>query len=163
MPLYFAYGSNMLPAQMADRCPGAQAVGTAALHGWRFFFNTRGSAAIRPEADGIVHGVLWRVHAGHVRRLDRYEGVHWGNYHRRQVRVSGADTSELAALTYAGARRYDGRPRINYIMTAVLPGAEAFNLPPSYLDELRAWLPNRPIGNVSTRYRGGRRAVRFPR
>lgn len=163
MPIYFAYGSNMLPAQMADRCPGSRAVGTAKLSGWRFFFNTRGSAAIKPDAEAEVHGVLWRVDAGHINRLDHFEGVRWGNYHRRRIHVLDNDQSALAAVTYIGSKRYDGRPRINYIMTAVLPGAETFDLPAAYLDELRSWLPSRPIGNVSTRYRGGRKALRFPR
>lgn len=153
----------MLPAQMADRCPGSRAVGSAYLRDWRFFFNTRGSAAIRPEDGAVVHGVLWRVDAGHVSRLDRFEGVHWGNYHRRQVTVIGDCGGTLPALTYAGAKHYDGRPRINYIMTAVLPGAERFELPDGYMAELRSWLPSRPIGNVTTRYRGRRKAVRFPR
>lgn len=163
MPLYFAYGSNMHPAQMAERCPGSRPAGPAALPGWRIFFNTRGSAAILRDPDAVVHGVLWRVDAAHVTRLDRFEGVRWGNYHRRQVRVRGAAADEIAALTYIGARRYPGRPRVNYILTAVLPGAEAFGLPEPYLAELRSWLPARPIGDVRTRYRGGRRAVRFPR
>ena len=33
--LYFAYGSNMDPDQMATRCPSTSAVGPARLAGWR--------------------------------------------------------------------------------------------------------------------------------
>ncbi|MCJ1376207.1 hypothetical protein MMC20_007448 [Loxospora ochrophaea] len=44
--LYFAYGSNLSPTQMGDRCPGSQFVGVGLLHGWRWIINERGYANI---------------------------------------------------------------------------------------------------------------------
>ena len=38
---YFAYGSNMDPVQMEERCPGAVALGAAHLPGWRLTFTRR--------------------------------------------------------------------------------------------------------------------------
>jgi len=160
--LYFAYGSNMLPAQMAVRCPGARAVGAARLEGWRFHANTRGSAAIVRRADAEVHGVVWRCTHAHFHWLDRYEGVHWGNYRRRLVTVELPDGRCLQAFVYAGTRTRDGRARVGYMMTAVLPGARAFGLPMAYIRELESWLPNPPIGEKRIRYTGRKKPVRFP-
>lgn len=164
MRYYFAYGSNMLPAQMARRCPGAQAIGAAELPGWRFHANTRGSASILPQSGAVVHGVLWRCTPDHFHMLDRYEGVHWGNYRRRIVYVHLSDGGvSIAAAVYAGTRTYDGRARVGYMLTAVLPGAQAFSLPEPYIEELRSWLPSPPIGEKRVAYMGRTKPVRFPR
>lgn len=153
----------MLPAQMAVRCPGARAKGAASLPGWRFHANTRGSASILPRQNHTVHGVLWRCTPAHFHSLDQFEGVHWGNYLRKHVRVFLPDGEALTAVTYTGTRLYDGRARVGYMMTAVLPGAQEFGLPKEYIDELRSWLPARPIGDRRKRYQGRKRPVRFPR
>lgn len=163
MRLYFAYGSNMSPEQMIRRCPGARPVGRGELAGWRFHVNTRGSASILPCADGVVHGVLWRCSPAHFHILDKYEGVSWGNYRRRHVYVRQPGGATVAAIVYAGTRTYDGRARVRYMATAVLPGARAFALPAPYIDELRCWLPRRPIGEKKIPVRGKARPIRFPR
>lgn len=153
----------MLPAQMAVRCPGARPLGPAALPDWRFHANTRGSAAILPRIGHTVHGVLWRCTPVHFHSLDQYEGIHWGNYRRRHVCVLLPDGQSLTAITYTGTRLYDGQARVGYMTTAVIPGAQLFGLPENYIDELRSWLPTRPIGDKRNRYRGRKRPVRFPR
>ncbi len=163
MPLYFAYGSNMSPAVMAERCPGARAVGRARLAGWRFHITRRGSASIVPQDGAAVHGVLWRCQAAHLHWLDRYEGVSWGNYRRCRFLVEPDEGPPVPAFSYVNARRYPGRARVTYMTTTILPGAHAFALPEAYIAELRAWLPPRPIGETRARYRGSRRPIRFPR
>ncbi|MDH3579052.1 MAG: gamma-glutamylcyclotransferase [Hyphomicrobiales bacterium] len=163
MPLYFAYGSNMHPDVMAERCRGAKAVGSARLPGWRFHITKRGSASIIPAAEASVFGVLWRCLPAHIHLLDGYEGVAWGNYRRRRLVVDTAARTHIPAFTYVNSRHYPGRARVSYMATAILPGAEAFDLPQAYIDELRAWLPDRPIGETRNRYRGSRKLVRFPR
>jgi len=163
MLLYFAYGSNMHPAQMAERCPGARAVGQGVLPGWRFLITTRGTASIIPDRDSEVHGILWRCGPGHFHALDRYEGVHWRNYVRRPVLVDRPIGAALPAQAYVSFRRYPGRARSNYMRTAVIPAARAFGLPGDYIEELESWLPNRIQGPVATRYRGRKRQIRHPR
>lgn len=162
MPLYFAYGSNMSPRQMAERCPGARPLGPARLEGWRFHITTRGSATIIPGERDEVHGVVWRCEPWHLHRLDAYEGVRWRNYRRRWVEVHHTAGSSVA-LTYVSSRIYRGVARSDYVLTAVLPGGRAFSLPETYLDEIAKWLPSRPIGAGARRYRGRRRFVRHPR
>ena len=74
MQLYFAYGSNMQRAAMARRCPGARALGPAALEGYRLLrrarrlgFGHARRAALR------VHGVLWRLTPRDIAALHAYE------------------------------------------------------------------------------------------
>ncbi len=147
----------MSPRQMAARCPGAQAHGPAVLHDWRFMITTRGTAGIVPAPGAAVHGVLWRCGPHHLHRLDEYEGVWWRNYLRRTVLVSGAGGDRLHAIVYVSWRRYAGQGRPDYLLTAVLPGAEAFGLPDHYREEISGWLPQNAIGGARGRYRGRKR------
>ena len=59
--IYFAYGSNLCPVQMARRCPGGQAIGQAVLHDWRFLINIRTYATIEAKPGAATHGVLWSL------------------------------------------------------------------------------------------------------
>lgn len=163
MRLYFAYGSNMSSAQMAMRCPGARALGPALLSDWRFHVNTRGSASILPYEGARVHGVLWRCTPAHFHSLDKYEGISWGNYRRRHISIVLESGKQATAVVYAGTRTYDGRARVRYMATAVLPGAREFGLPIAYIDELNSWLPRRPIGETRKPVRGRAKPTRFPR
>lgn len=155
--LYFAYGSNMSPAQMAARCPGAQPVGAACLKDWRFLITSRGSANIAPCRHGSeVYGVVWNCRPHHVATLDAFEGVSWRNYLHRWVRLECMEGGPISALAYTSLRRRPGRANANYLLTAVLPGAYAFDLPAHYLDELRDWLPARVICDRRRTYVGRR-------
>jgi len=153
--LYFAYGSNMSPRQMARRCPGARPVGRAALADWRFNITKRGSATISRDEGATVHGVLWRVTPAHVHTLDLYEGVAAGHYVRRAVAVTpevGVETRRV--LTYVHTCHGSGTARVMYMTTAILPGARAFGLPGPYIEALEAWLPAFPIGEKRRPYIG---------
>lgn len=156
MPLYFAYGSNMSPAQMQRRCPGARAVGAASLDGWRFIIPAGRGANIVTRPDGIVHGVLWRLSPENLTRMDAWEGTAVGAYRRRLVAVQ-CGARRIAAITYVSDRRWPGVGRTDYMLTAVLPGARAFDLPAAYQDELAGWLGVRPIGPQRVTYRGRRK------
>jgi gamma-glutamylcyclotransferase (GGCT)/AIG2-like uncharacterized protein YtfP len=70
--LYFAYGSNMHTERMRLRCPSAEAMGPAALRGYRLA--VRLFADIDPHPVGAVHGVLWSMETCDLAALDRYEG-----------------------------------------------------------------------------------------
>src|SRR5690554_5435131 len=104
-PLYFSYGSNMSPRQMARRCPGARPAGMAVLEDWRFQITTRGSANILPSRGGRVYGVLWRVEPRHLFLLDQWEGVAEGYYQRKRVRVKLDGGAERSAFTYSSTHR----------------------------------------------------------
>lgn len=172
MPLYFAYGSNMSPRQMQRRCPGAQAVGVAALRGWRFIISTRGGANVVPDKASLVYGVLWHVEGHHLADLDGWEGVSAGVYRRLMCYVQGTAPSgrrrrfperPIPAVVYISAYNHPGRARRDYIETAILPGARAFAIDDGYANDLRLWLGRRPIGPVGQIYRGRRSPKRTGR
>ncbi len=144
--LYFAYGSNLLPKQMQRRCPGARAVGRARLDGWKLIFNTRGAANIIPAHAGETHGAVWRFLPHHVGLMDRWEGVAQGVYRRAWVRVQLPDGKLCTAITYISAYTSPGQGRPHYIKHAILPGAEQFELPMDFRNEIAEWLPRYPIG-----------------
>lgn len=155
MPLYFAYGSNMSPRQMRARCPGARPAGRAILHGWRFIISTRGGANIVPARGHSVQGALWYVRREHVVALNGWEGVDLGVYRRRFV-VVATEAGRRTAMTYVSRFTWPGHSSVTYMKTAILPGAEAFQLTSDYCAELGSWLRRRPIGPVTIRYRGRR-------
>ena len=64
MELYAAYGSNMNPAQMAERCPHSPRHSTGWLEGWRLTFGGEdigwegALATVVEDADNRRHGHL---------------------------------------------------------------------------------------------------------
>ncbi|MCU0310722.1 MAG: gamma-glutamylcyclotransferase [Acidimicrobiales bacterium] len=136
--LYFAYGSNLDPHQMSDRCPGAPAESAARLDGWRFRIGDRGVATIVAEAGAVVWGGLWRLTIGHLATLDGHEGIGQGRYRREQIRVRTVDGETTTALVYVERYRGDGAPRDGYL-ERILRGAAWFGLPDRYRAELDGW------------------------
>ena len=98
---YLAYGSNLHVAQMQRRCPGAQAVGTAWLDGWRLAFRGSKTGAyltiVRDNRARTPVGI-WKITAGHEQSLDMYEGFPTF-YYKETMRV------HLTPLTAHGRAR----------------------------------------------------------
>jgi len=132
--LYFAYGSNMDPVQMASRCPDARPIGQAQLTGWEVHIYGRGFATVVPAPESVTWGVLWDVSPSDVRSLDRYEGVAEGLYRRELLTVEGAESAAVA-LIYIAAFDGDGVPGQAYL-ERILHGARAFDLPADYCAKL---------------------------
>src|SRR3954453_19291359 len=81
MALYAAYGSNMDPAQMRERCPHSPVAGTGWLEGWRLTFGGEdlgweGALATIVEAPGEnVYVGLYDVTPHDEQVLDAWEGA----------------------------------------------------------------------------------------
>ncbi len=105
MPIYFAFGSNLHPPQMAERCPGSRVLHPGVLKGYRLAFSgysTRwegGVATVVAEPSSEVQGVLYDLTEEDQRNLDRFEGFPTV-YDRLQVRVEGRDGNLHSAMTY---------------------------------------------------------------
>lgn len=140
MTLHFAYGSNMSRPHMQVRCPGATALGTAALKGWRFVINPDGYGSIEPEPGGVVHGVLWQLGARDLAAINAYENVAGGLYVRRTLSVLREGKREQA-LTYIAVRQGEGTPRPGYI-AIVVDAARDWGLPEPYIRALMRWSPS---------------------
>ncbi len=137
---YFAYGSNMDDAQMAQRCPDSVLLSRASAEGWRFRINSRGYATIVREHGAIVHGLLWLLTESDVVSLNRYEGVAIGLYVIDTVNVQLANGRRDEAMVYVAADDRPGTPKARYIRGIMVAG-RAHGFPREYLRELRQWLP----------------------
>ncbi len=151
--LYFAYGSNMATQQMTARCPGARALGTARLDGWRFYVNRRGTASIKPANDHAVHGVVWRISPDHKTTLDYYEGIRLKHYLTREVTLHH-DDGVKRGFVYVGTHLGEGRPLRAYLQGLVIPAARDWDLPQAYVEELEGWFSAPAIGPARPRRPG---------
>ena len=138
--LYFAFGSNMVTAQMAERCPGAEFLGTAVLPEHRFRIGRRGYGTVVPETGAAVYGILWGLREEDEAALDVYEGVRHGLYEKvsRFVRTDAGD--DRLALVYVATDPEPGAAVPGY-MEKVVAAADSHALPTAYREELRRWLP----------------------
>lgn len=86
---YFAFGSNLLIEQMAERCPTSLLEGTAILKDYRWIINTRGVANIvyTPGRGHWVEGFVFLVNAKDERTLDRKEGVRINLYQKFSCQI----------------------------------------------------------------------------
>ncbi len=132
---YFAYGSNMDPARLKERCTdkGAPILERVAGHlaGWRLAFNKQrlrrpgeGVANVVEDPAGLVEGTLNRMPPAGLDLLDIDEGVSLGQYRRHSVRVIRVDMGVL----------------VDAVMYVALPTVVATGLRPPrwYLDHLLA-------------------------
>ena len=139
--LYFAFASNMVSSQMAERCQGAAPRGVAVLEDHRFRIGRRGYATVVAEPGATVYGILWALRPEHEAALDVYEGVRHGLYRKDRLAVRSADGAMQRAIVYVADDAAGGNAVAGY-MEKVVAAAEAHGLPAAYIDELRSWLPN---------------------
>jgi cation transport regulator ChaC len=142
--LHFAYGSNMSRTLMAARCPGACALGTAVLAGWRFVIGVDGHGSLEPRAGGAVHGVLWRLTSRDLAAINAYEGIDTGVYRRRTLPVRQA-ARLYPALVYIVRRQGHGTPRPAYIRV-IVEAARDWSLPEPHIRSLKRWSASRFVG-----------------
>lgn len=144
MALYAAYGSNMDPAQMAERCPHSPQAGTGWLDGWRLTFGGEDigwegalATVVEDEApDARVFVVLYEVAETDELALDRWDGATLGYYSKLRVRVATLDGDALAWL-YVLNDYEGGLPGARYL-GIMADAAEAAGAPADYVAGLRA-------------------------
>ena len=141
MELYAAYGSNMNPAQMAERCPHSPRQGIGWLDGWRLTFGGEdigweGALATVVE-DGAerVFVVLYELAESDEQSLDRWDGATIGYYRKFKVRVATRDGEALAWLYVLNA--YEGGLPAARLLGIMADAAEAAGAPEDYVKALR--------------------------
>jgi len=135
---YFAYGSNMDLAQMADRCPGARVVDGAVMADVRFVIASRGYANVVAAPGEAVFGVLWDLAPEDEASLDRYEGVRPGLYRKDEVAVLTTGGRSVRALVYRANETATGRPVAGYL-ELIVAAARHHGLPTDYVARLETW------------------------
>ena len=141
LPLYFAYGSNLDPAQMESRCPGHRVLCRArlrdhvlAFHGASRAWDGGAVAAIDLRAGSVVHGVVYELRPDDFARLDRAEGYRGHGdpanvYERVQLPVELENGEVIDVFTYVRAEpEPPGLPSRRY-RWAILTGMRHHGLP----------------------------------
>ncbi len=142
MAIYAAYGSNLDPARMMQRCPSTPVAGTGWLPGWRLTFGGEDLSwegaltTIVEDPDSAVFCVLYDISALDERALDSWEGADLGMYTKIRLRVKTLDGDALAWL-YVLQDWEGGLPSARYL-GAIAEAAEAAGAPEDYVNELRS-------------------------
>lgn len=155
--LYFAYGSNLDPEQMKERCPGSSVVGLAALHDYRIAFprfSNRwggGSASLQLAHGEIMYGVLYELTDDDLAKLDAIEGfVGPGDQHNAHDREhvtlelerpdDGSIPRRVRAWAYVARPAHPAPPSARYL-ERIRAGARHHRLPEEYIARLEAIEP----------------------
>lgn len=139
--LYAAYGSNMDPAQMAERAPHSPVAATGWLPGWRLTFGGEdyvweGALATVVEDPGSeVFVVLYDVAREDQRALDRWEGSELGLHTKLRLRIQTLEGGVVAWL-YVLDSYEGGLPSARYL-GVLADAAEAAGAPTEYVTALR--------------------------
>jgi gamma-glutamylcyclotransferase (GGCT)/AIG2-like uncharacterized protein YtfP len=150
---YFAYGSNIEPGFIHERCPSATNPVVGRLDGFRLEFNVYsdvwggGAANLELDPDAHVWGVVWEVDRGDLAGLDTFQGHPTYYRHEDVVVVCG---EELVTCTTFRVAHLTGfvRPTDDYL-ERVRSGMAQLGLPEEALEILeRAARP--PTPRIST-------------
>lgn len=147
--LYAAYGSNMDPEQMLERCPHSPAAGTGWLHGWRLTFGGEDLGwdgalpMVVPDPEGEVFVALYDVSPQDMRTLDYWESADTGLYNKIRLRISTLD-GDVLAIVYILDGFEGGLPSAR-TLGLIADAAQAAGAPDEYVAELRS-RPCRSLG-----------------
>jgi gamma-glutamylcyclotransferase (GGCT)/AIG2-like uncharacterized protein YtfP len=148
--LYAAYGSNLDPEQMRQRCPASPARGPGWLEGWRLTFGGEdlgwegALATLVEDPASRVFVMLYDVSTRDERTLDKWEGADNGLYRKIRVRVHSLEGEPLAWV-YVLDGYEGGLPSARYL-GIMADAAENAGAPDDYVRELRS-RPCRTIGS----------------
>lgn len=143
--LHFAYGSNLSPKFLRQYCPTAVFQMRAELPNYRiafpFFSQKRqgGISSIVHAPGELVRGVIYEVNQAEMEELDVVESVPQGLYVRETFLVLGEDKRWHGADLYRCAKPSGPYSPARSYVELMLEGAEAHQLNPEYVRELK-WL-----------------------
>ncbi len=139
--LYAAYGTNLDPARMSERCPHSPLRSTGWLLGWRLTFGGEehgwdGSLpTIVEDPIDQVFVAVYDVTREDETELDRWEQADSGLYRKAKVRVSTLN-GELVPWIYVLDAFEGGLPSAMYL-GVLADAAEAADAPADYVAALR--------------------------
>ena len=137
--LYAAYGSNLDPRQMAERCPHSPLRGIGWLTGWRLTFGGEGWDGALPtvveEESTHVFVTLYDVTDSDEAALDEWESASSGLYRKIRLTVSSLDGAHVAWV-YVLNDFEGGLPSARTI-GLLSDAAEVAGAPDDYVSDLR--------------------------
>jgi gamma-glutamylcyclotransferase (GGCT)/AIG2-like uncharacterized protein YtfP len=140
--LYAAYGPNLDPARMGERCPHSPLRTTGWLQGWRLTFGGEehgwdgALATIVEDPFEQVFVAVYDVTPEDERELDGWESADTGLHRKIRVRVSTL-TGEQLVWVYVLDAHEGGLPSASYL-GVLADAAEAADAPDDYIRALRA-------------------------
>ena len=149
MTLYAAYGSNLDPARMGDRCPHSPLHATGWLTGWRLTFGGEehgwdgAIATIVEDPLEQVYVAVYDVTPEDETILDTLEQADQGLFFKARVRVKTLE-GELVVWAYVLDAYEGGLPSASYL-GMLADAAEAADAPADYVAALRR-RPCRSVG-----------------
>ena len=141
MTLYAAYGPNMDPRKMSDRCPHSPLQGTGWLLGWRLTYGGEeygwdgALATVVEDHLDQVFVAVYDVTDEDVSQMDDWESVATGLYRKTRVRIATM-LGELVTWTYVLDAYEGGVPSASYL-GILADAAEAADAPDDYVAALR--------------------------
>ena len=141
MTPYAAYGTNLDPTRMGERCPHSPLQTTGWLGGWRLTFGGEehgwdgALSTIVQDPFEQVFVAVYAITRDDERRLDELEQVDSGLYRKTKVRVATM-TGELVCWTYVLDAFEGGLPSALTLGT-IADAAEAAAAPDDYVSALR--------------------------
>ncbi|MDQ6641331.1 MAG: gamma-glutamylcyclotransferase [Actinomycetota bacterium] len=141
MTLYAAYGSNLDPARMMERCPHSPQHGTGWLQGWRLTFGGEdlgwdgAMATIVEDPFEQVFVAVYDVTDVDIAAMDQWESADTGLFRKVRVRVSLMN-GEVVAWAYVLDAFEGGLPSASYL-GLIADAAEAADAPSDYVADLR--------------------------
>ena len=148
MTLYAAYGTNLDPARMGERCPHSPLQTTGWLVGWRLTFGGEehgwdgALATIVQDPFEQVYVAVYDVTREDEALLDGWEAADSGLYRKTKVRVA-AMTGSVVTWTYV-LDAYEGGLPSAFYLGVLADAAEAADAPADYVAALR----NRPCRSI---------------
>ncbi len=142
MTLYAAYGTNLDPVRMSERCPHSPLRETGWLIGWRLTFGGEDHgwdgalATIVQDPFEQVFVALYDVTDEDVTELDGWDSADTGLFRKTKVRVS-TFSGETVAWVYVLDAFEGGLPSATYLGT-LADAAEAADAPADYVAALRS-------------------------
>lgn len=137
--LYAAYGSNLDPGQMGERCPHSPRRGTGWLSGWRVAFGGDGWDGPLPtlaeDPDSQVFVGLYDLSPVDEAKLDAWESADSGLY--RKVKLSVAVQDGIARAWVYVLNDFEGGLPSARTVGLIADAAEAAGAPEEYVAELR--------------------------
>ena len=141
MTSYAAYGTNLDPQRMGERCPHSPLQTTGWLTGWRLTFGGEehgwdgALATIAPDPMSAVFVAVYDVSPLDEPSLDQWESADSGLYRKTKVRISPM-AGAVVAWTYVLDAYEGGLPSASYLGVRA-DAAEAADAPADYVTGLR--------------------------
>ena len=149
MTSYAAYGTNLDPALMGERCPHSPLRTTGWLIGWRLTFGGEEHGwdgalpTIVQDSTSEVYVAVFDVTPQDEGALDEWESADTGLYRKTKVRVNTL-AGDVVAWTYV-LDAYEGGLPSAHLLGTLANAAEAADAPEDYVTALRQ-RPCRSVG-----------------